>query len=54
MHRNEEKSWRKKQRTQFECQACGYISPKYLGRCPNCGAWNEMMEVKIQEEPRPS
>lgn len=41
----------KKQRTQFECQACGYISPKYLGRCPNCGAWNEMMEVKIQEEP---
>ncbi|MGO2265389.1 MAG: DNA repair protein RadA [Vagococcus salmoninarum] len=40
----------KKAKTQFECQACGYISPKYLGRCPNCGAWNEMLEVKIQEE----
>lgn len=40
----------KKAKTQFECQACGYISPKYLGRCPNCGTWNEMLEVKIQEE----
>ncbi|MGO3196590.1 DNA repair protein RadA [Vagococcus salmoninarum] len=40
----------KKAKTQFECQACGYISPKYLGRCPNCGAWNEMLEVKIQED----
>lgn len=40
----------KKAKTQFECQACGYISPKYLGRCPNCGQWNEMLEVKLQEE----
>ena len=40
----------KKVKTHFECQACGYISPKYLGKCPNCGAWNEMMEVKEQPE----
>lgn len=40
----------KKAKTQFECQACGYISPKYLGRCPNCGQWNEMMEVKLQDD----
>ena len=40
----------KKAKTQFECQACGYVSPKYLGRCPNCGAWNEILEVTIQEE----
>lgn len=39
----------KKVKTHFECQACGYISPKYLGRCPNCGTWNEMIEVKSQE-----
>ncbi|MGX6978885.1 DNA repair protein RadA [Vagococcus elongatus] len=39
----------KKAKTHFECQACGYISPKYLGRCPNCGKWNEMVEVKTQE-----
>lgn len=39
----------KKARSQFECQTCGYISPKYLGRCPNCGQWNTMMEVVQQD-----
>lgn len=41
-----------KTKTKFECQACGYVSPKYLGRCPNCGAWNEMIEIKSQPEPK--
>lgn len=41
----------KKVKTQFVCQACGYVSPKYLGRCPNCGKWNEMVEERIQETP---
>ena len=39
----------KKTKVQFECQHCGYISPKYLGRCPNCGQWNSMVEVTIQD-----
>lgn len=26
------------------CQDCGYSSPRYLGRCPNCGAWNTLVE----------
>lgn len=26
------------------CQNCGYSSPRYLGRCPNCGAWNTLVE----------
>lgn len=30
-----------KVKTQYKCQACGYISASYLGRCPNCGAWNQ-------------
>ena len=34
----------KKKATKFVCQACGYESPKWMGRCPNCGAWNQMME----------
>lgn len=38
----------KKAKTQFECQHCGYISPRYLGKCPNCNSWNSMMEVKIE------
>lgn len=40
----------KKVKSQFECQTCGYISPKYLGRCPNCGQWNTMTEEHIQEK----
>lgn len=39
----------KKAKVQFECQHCGYISPKYLGRCPNCGQWNSMVEVTTQD-----
>ncbi len=39
----------KKVKTQFECQHCGYISPRYLGKCPNCNSWNSLVEEKIQE-----
>ncbi|MFD1472524.1 DNA repair protein RadA [Companilactobacillus mishanensis] len=33
-----------KAKSKFVCQNCGYVSPKYLGRCPNCGSWNQMVE----------
>jgi DNA repair protein RadA/Sms len=33
-----------KQRTQFVCQQCGRISPREMGRCPQCGAWNSFVE----------
>lgn len=36
----------KKQKTVFLCQECGYTTPKYLGRCPNCGEWNTLVEEK--------
>jgi DNA repair protein RadA/Sms len=36
----------KKSAVKFVCQACGYESPKWLGRCPNCGAWNQMEEER--------
>ena len=39
----------KKAKSQFVCQNCGYSSPKYLGKCPNCGSWNSMVEEVIQE-----
>ena len=29
---------------QYVCQTCGHVSPKWLGRCPDCGAWNQMLE----------
>ena len=39
----------KKAKTQFECQHCGYISPRYLGKCPQCHSWNSMVEEKVQD-----
>ncbi|MBS4210513.1 DNA repair protein RadA [Bacillus sp. FJAT-50079] len=33
-----------KKKTKFMCQACGYESPKWMGRCPGCGEWNQMIE----------
>lgn len=41
-----EESMAKKRSIKYVCQACGYESPKWLGRCPNCGAWNQMEEEK--------
>lgn len=29
---------------QFVCQTCGYLSPKWVGRCPDCGLWNSLKE----------
>lgn len=31
-----------KTKTRYKCRNCGYISASYLGRCPNCGAWNQL------------
>ncbi|NVY95994.1 DNA repair protein RadA [Lactobacillus sp. DCY120] len=31
-------------KSRFVCQNCGYVSPRMLGRCPNCGAWNQLVE----------
>ncbi len=28
----------------FQCQSCGYSSPKWLGRCPDCAEWNSFTE----------
>lgn len=28
----------------YQCQSCGYSSPKWLGKCPECGAWNSFTE----------
>jgi len=28
----------------YVCQSCGYQTPKWLGRCPDCSAWNSLVE----------
>ncbi|MCA9520422.1 MAG: AAA family ATPase, partial [Myxococcales bacterium] len=33
-----------KRRTEFSCSECGYQTPRWLGRCPECRAWNSFEE----------
>jgi DNA repair protein RadA/Sms len=33
-----------KEKTLFSCTECGDHSPKWLGKCPGCGAWNTLIE----------
>jgi DNA repair protein RadA/Sms len=35
-----------KSTTSFVCQECGYDSPKFMGKCPECGEWNSLREIK--------
>lgn len=37
-------------KTVFVCQKCGYESPKWAGKCPECGEWNSLVEEVKQQE----
>jgi len=37
-----------KAKTAFFCQNCGYESPKWQGKCPNCNQWNTFVEEVIE------
>ena len=34
-------------KTSFVCQHCGYGSPKWLGKCPDCNQWNSLQEETV-------
>ena len=34
--------------TEYVCQSCGHRAPKWLGKCPECEAWNTLAEEKIK------
>lgn len=36
-----------KTKTVFFCSECGYESPKWMGKCPGCQAWNTMVEETV-------
>ena len=38
----------RKTETAFVCQNCGHNSAKWLGKCPECGEWNSLVEEKLQ------
>jgi len=40
--------------TQFVCQQCGKVAPRSLGKCPQCGAWDSMVEEVISEPSHPA
>ena len=42
-----------KKKVVFECMACGYQSAKWMGKCPNCGGWNQMEEIVEQKAASP-
>ena len=37
-----------KKETWFVCQSCGHKSGKWLGKCPECGEWNSLVEERSQ------
>ncbi|MGH7737714.1 MAG: DNA repair protein RadA [Candidatus Tyrphobacter sp.] len=37
----------RKTRSAYECSACGFASPRWLGRCPQCGQWNSLGEARL-------
>ncbi len=42
--------------TKYVCQSCGYNSPRWVGKCPNCGEWNTFVEeapssLRISKKP---
>ncbi|MBS1554724.1 MAG: DNA repair protein RadA [Bacteroidetes bacterium] len=39
-----------KSKTSFFCQACGYESAKWLGKCPSCNAWNSFVEETLTSD----
>lgn len=37
-----------KEKTVYVCSACGYETPRWMGKCPGCNAWNTMEEQAPQ------
>src|SRR5205085_2252627 len=40
----------RKAETVFACSACGAQSPRWIGRCPECGGWNTIAEERARAE----
>lgn len=39
-----------KSKTIFFCKECGFETPKWVGKCPGCGAWNTMVEAPAESK----
>ena len=39
-----------KKKVLFECQHCGLTTPKWMGKCTNCGAWDSLVELNQEQQ----
>ncbi len=37
-----------KTQTRYVCQQCGSVQSKWMGRCPDCGEWNTLVETLVE------
>jgi len=40
-----------KTHTRYVCQECGRVAATYMGKCPQCGSFNSMVEEVVHDEP---
>ena len=40
-----------KSHTRYVCQECGRVAASYMGKCPQCGSYNSMVEEIVHDEP---
>ena len=41
-----------KSKTVYVCSECGYETPRWLGKCPDCGSWNTLLEQEATPVPK--
>ena len=39
-----------KKKVLFECQNCGLTTPKWMGKCTNCGSWDSFIELNEHQQ----
>ncbi|MCK9473978.1 DNA repair protein RadA [Sulfurimonas sp.] len=39
-----------KKKILFECQHCGLTTPRWMGKCTNCGAWDSFVELNEHQQ----
>jgi DNA repair protein RadA/Sms len=44
---------KKKAKTIYSCQTCGYQAPKWMGKCPDCSTWDSFVEERMVVSARP-
>ena len=38
-----------KKKVLYECQACGFQTPRWIGKCTNCGEWDSIIELSSEQ-----